>query len=300
MGKQGLVKVDCKTGMCTVAGRSYQAMGFGTAQDKHKARPELIRQALEVGFRIFDTSPMYQSFKEVGEGLSGIDRKEIYVIGKLEHGDMRRSGVDASVHTMLREMKMDYLDACLIHWPNSQVPIEETLTAMEDLQRVGKIRHIGCSNFSIYHLRRALETGIPITWLQIEMNVAFFDLELLNFCRQEGIGVQTWFSLRGSHGNILLSNIGKDKGLTAEQVALRWIHQHGCIPLTSSSSMERMRENLHILHEGSLSLEEMETIDEKASHGERVQFSEKIMGFCDEFGFAYEECWPHKKDRKTG
>jgi len=79
-----------------------------------------------------------------------------------------------------------------VHWPNSKIPIQETLVEMERLRQQKKIRHIGLSNVSVNHLKKALAIGVPITWVQIEMHPYFLDGELLNFCRKHSIIVQAW------------------------------------------------------------------------------------------------------------
>ena len=103
---------------------------------------------------------------------------------------------------------------------------------MDALRREKKIRHIGLSNVSVNHLKKALEVGVPITWVQVEMHPYFYDGALLEFCRENGIGVQAWRPLNlGKFGeDELLIEIGKKHGKTVSQVALRWIVQHGCVP----------------------------------------------------------------------
>jgi diketogulonate reductase-like aldo/keto reductase len=190
-------------------------------------------------------------------------------------------------------LETDYLDAYLLHWPNSQIPIEETLGALQELVQAKKIRHIGLSNVTVNHLKRALELKIPITWVQIEMNPDFYDPALLNFCKEHSIMVQAWSPL-GS-GSVckdeMLAKVGQKYDKTPSQVAIRWIIQHGCMPLPKSTNEERIGENIQV-NDFTLSEEEMQEIDERAADGTRRRYSKEFLGFSDEFDLSYEECWP--------
>jgi diketogulonate reductase-like aldo/keto reductase len=191
-------------------------------------------------------------------------------------------------------LQTDYLDAYLIHWPNSKISIEKTFAAMEELRQEKKIRHIGLSNVSVNHLKKALEIGVPITWVQVEMHPYFFDKELLDFCSKHAIAIQAWrpLNLGSVREDVLLQEIGRKYEKTACQVALRWIVQHGCIPLPGSKNEKHIRENLDILN-FVLTEDDMDEIDQRALRGTRFRLTEEHgLGFSDELDFTYEECWP--------
>lgn len=174
-------------------------------------------------------------------------------------------------------------------------PLEETLQAMDNLRKQGKIRHIGLSNVIVAHLERALELNIPIAWVQVEMNPLFCDEPLLLFCQEKRINIQAWGPLRrGRLEDPLIAEIGKKYGKSSAQIALRWILQRGCIPLPGSRNPQHMRENLEIT-DFVLTKDEMRTIDQKARSGERERVPVAMgVGFTDEFDYTYEQCWPKR------
>jgi diketogulonate reductase-like aldo/keto reductase len=105
--------------------------------------------------------------------------------------------------------------------------------------------------------------------------------------------VQAWAPLgRGRISqDLLLAKIGEKYGKTSSQVAMRWIIQHGCIPLPGSKNEKHIRENINV-NDFTLSADEMVAIDKRAKVGERERYSKEMIGFDDELDYTYEECWP--------
>src|SRR5579872_771481 len=264
-------------------------VGFGT----YSLRKEAIEQAIQIGYRIIDTATFYENFDEIAEILKNHKREDLYIISKVWPDSQTPEALKKDLHQTLKSLHTDYLDAYLLHWPNSRVSIEETLGAMQSLQREKKIRDIGLSNVNVNHLKRALEVGVPIAWVQIEMHPLFCDFELLEFCKRKGIRIQAWAPLgRGRVSkDLLLEKIGNKYGKTASQVAIRWILQHGCVPLPCSKNLKHIRENFEV-NDFTLSTDEMDTIDNRAKVGNRERVTKEMIGFDDEFDFTYEECWP--------
>ena len=290
------VEVDSKSGVCRIDGIEYPIVGFGTYPLKGSVCTTAVEQAARIGYRIFDTATFYENFDGIAKALKGQDRSAFYLISKVWHDRHSPEDVRRDLDTTLKQLQTDYLDAYLLHWPNSKIPIEKTLAAMQELKKDKKIRHIGLSNVTVNHLKRACEIGIPITWVQIEMHPYFYDRALLDLCRKHKIAVQAWrpLDLGRISNDEMLTEIGKKHRKTACQVALRWIVQHGCIPLPGSKNEKHIAENLDIL-DFSLSEEEMQRIDHRARAGVRARITEEMgLGFTDEFDFSYEECWPTK------
>lgn len=128
------------------------------------------------------------------------------------------------------------------------------------------------------------------------MHPFFYDADLIEFCHAHSIGVQAWAPLgRGRLSNDpLLIEIGERYGKTASQVALKWIVQHGCVPLPGSQNSAHIKQNLDSLN-FTLSEADMDAINVRARNGERERVTTVAgLGFTDEFDFSYEECWPKK------
>lgn len=287
-------------GICRIEQQEYPAVGFGTAHMKRT--PELcsntVKAAAELGYRIIDTATRYMNFVPISQALEGFERRDFYIISKVWHNAQSAKKLHEDLLMTLDQLKVTYIDAYLLHWPNSKVPIEETLYAMEELRNKKLIRHIGLSNITVHHLKRALQVGVPIAWVQVEMSPFFYDPELLAFCRQNSIAVQASAPLHesGISEDPFLSELGKKYGKTPAQIALRWILQHECLSLPRSGNRVHMQQNKDIL-DFTLSEQEMKDINARAKVGTRkirvIGEAVKIEGFTDEFDFSYEQCWPN-------
>jgi diketogulonate reductase-like aldo/keto reductase len=216
------VAVDVERGMCKIDGMDYPIIGFGTYPLTDKVCITAVGQAIKAGYRIIDTATYYENFDSISEALKHQDRSSYYIISKVGPDSQSAEDLCEDLAVTLKQLQTNYLDAYLLHWPNSRIPIEETLTTIEMLRRENKIRHIGLSNVTVNHLTRALAIGIPITWVQIEMHPYFLDGELLNFCKNHSIVVQAWRPLDLGHvrEDAVLTEIGKKYGKTACQVAI--------------------------------------------------------------------------------
>lgn len=291
-----LVRLALLASSCLAALETAPMVGFGTYPLRGNECTQAVENAAKCGYRIIDTATFYQNFDAIATAFVNLDREEFYIISKVWPDRQTPAELASDLDSTLEQLQTDYIDAYLIHWPNSNIPIEETLQAMEELRVSGKIRDIGLSNVTVNHLKRILELEIPISWVQIEMSPLFYDPLLLEFCRDHGIAVQAWSPLgRGSCSkDPALAKIGQKYGKNSSQVALRWILQHGCIPLPGSSNERHIQENIDVF-DFALTDEEMEQIDQVAIDGPRLRITPEFnLGFTDEFDFTYEECWPKR------
>lgn len=298
LGLFGAVQaVEVKGNVCQIDEVEYPIVGFGTYPLVGDECSDSVELAAKAGCRIIDTATFYDNFEPIGKTVRKLGRDQFYIISKVWYDKQTPAKLMNDLNQTLERLQTDHIDGYLIHWPNSSVPIEQTMKTMDELRAQKKIRHIGLSNVTVNHLKRVLETGVPITWVQVEMSPLFFDPELIEFCQKNGMAVQAWSPLgRGSSSKDAdLAKMGKKYGKSGSQVALRWVIQHGCIPLPSSSHEGHIAENMNVF-DFSLSDEEMGAIDKKAKGGQRLRVTpEFYLGFTDEFDFTYEQCWPKKK-----
>jgi diketogulonate reductase-like aldo/keto reductase len=295
MGSSHAVEVNIEKGTWKIGDTSYPVIGFGTYPLKGKVCSEAIEKAIQSGYRVIDTATYYQNFEAIAQVLKGKNRRDLYIVSKVWHDEQSPADLRKDLASTLAKLQTSYLDLYLLHWPNSSISIEKTLAAMEELRKAGKIRHIGLSNVTVNHLKRALELKIPITWVQVEMNPLFYDPALLEFCREHHIGVQAWGPLGSGRisEDALLLKIGKKYKKTPSQVAIRWILQHGCMPLPSSQNKQHIQDNFAVT-DFALSKEEMQEIDQRAKNGKRMRLTKEQIGFNDEFDFSYDQCWPKR------
>ncbi len=243
------------------SGASMPTLGVGSGKLTGRECESALRAALEIGYRHIDTAQAYDNQPEIGRALTGYDRSKLFITSKLWFGDYTEKKVPAAFDRILRELKCDYLDLLLIHWPDRSVPFAETLGAMQQLVEDGKLRSIGVSNFTIAHLEEALESA-EIAVNQVEFHPFLNQSELLNFCTQHQIILTAYCPLgRGLvASNEELQKIGGAHSKTAAQVALRWLIQKGMAAIPKSSSPARLKENAAIF-DFTLSPKEMQRID---------------------------------------
>jgi 2,5-diketo-D-gluconate reductase A len=230
-------------------GTTIPQLGFGTYQVTPETTKAATLAALEAGYRHIDTAEMYGNEKEVGEAVaaSGLNRSEIYVTSKLNNGFHDRADALAAFDRTLDALGFDYLDLFLIHWPLPAVgDFVETWKAMEEMQRSGRVRTIGVSNFQREHLQRLFdETDTVPAVNQIEVHPYLTQDSLRAFNTEHGIATEAWSPL--AQGAVLsdpvILAIAARLDKTAAQVTLRWHVQRGDIVFPKSVTRGRVDEN---------------------------------------------------------
>ena len=181
--------------------------------DEESSRP-FIRRALEMGINFFDTADMYSlgvSEEVLGRALRDFARREDVVIatkvrypmgdGPNDQGLSRKHIFDA-IDASLRRLGVDHVDLYQIHRLDPETPIEETLEALNDLVRAGKVRYLGASSMQSWQFAKSLYLADLHGWarfvsMQNHYNLAYREeeREMLPLCREEGIGVIPWSPL---------------------------------------------------------------------------------------------------------
>jgi len=233
-----------------VQGAEVPALGFGTWQIEGRDAREAVRDALEIGYRHIDTAKAYGNEREVGEGIrdSGVAREEIWLTTKVPHDEAEPRAVRAAAEGSLERLGTDYVDLLLLHWPSPDVPLEQTMVALDLLRRDGLARHVGVSNFPAGMLERALEST-PLLCDQVEYHPLLGQDRLLGLAKDKELLITAYSPL--AHGKVpddaTLREIGEAHGKTAGQVALRWLlDQPNVSPIPKASSHERRVENFEV------------------------------------------------------
>ena len=232
-------------------GHMIPQLGLGVWQISSAKTSDVVRAALEAGFRHIDTASAYGNEESVGAAMrmSGIPRESIFVTTKLwnsDHGNPERA-----LDTSLRKLKMDYVDLYLIHFPVRQR--RQSWRALETLQRKGKTRSIGVSNFTIAHLSELLAGSETVPAVnQVELHPYLYQQELLDFCRAKGIVIEAYSPL--THGERLKDpklvaiarKYSSSKTKSPAQILIRWALQHGLVVIPKSSNRRRIFENADV------------------------------------------------------
>jgi len=234
----------------TIQGTDIPRLGYGTWLVTGQDATDGVRDALEIGYRHIDTARAYENEAEVGEGIaaSGVDRGDFWLTTKIWLDDYEPARLKRAAEDSLQQLRTDYLDLLLLHWPSAYVPVEHSLQAMRELQEEGKIRHLGVSNFPVGTLARALAIA-PLLADQVEYHPFLAQDALLALARQHDLTITAYSPL--AHGKVVghpeLTAIGEQYGKSAGQVALRWLlDQPNVTTLPKASSHERRVENFEI------------------------------------------------------
>jgi 2,5-diketo-D-gluconate reductase A len=223
--------------------------GLGVFQTPPATTAEVVRAAVDLGYRLVDTAAMYRNEEGVGEALKG--RSDVFITTKLgnsEHGfDPALRAFDESAKKLGRRT----VDLYLIHWPRPRVNLYvETWKAFVRLQKEGRIRSIGVSNFNQDHLERIIgETGVTPSVNQVELHPSFQQKALRAFHDARGIKTESWSPLgRGASLNdpILVAIAVKHKR-TPAQVVIRWHLDSGLMVIPKTVRVERLKENIGAL-----------------------------------------------------
>jgi 2,5-diketo-D-gluconate reductase A len=234
-------------------GNVLPAIGFGTSRLTGEEGADAIVSALEAGYRLVDSAVNYDNEEQVGQALrrSGVPREDVQVTTKIPGRFHEHALAVRSVEDSLRRMGLEYLDLCLIHWPNPRVGLyREAWRALVEVQRRGVVRSIGVSNFTEQHLRDVIEdSGVTPAVNQIELHPYFPQEEMREVHASLGIVTESWSPLgKRNHpfGEAPITDAAAVHGVTPAQVLLRWHVQLGALPLPKSATPARQRENLAI------------------------------------------------------
>jgi diketogulonate reductase-like aldo/keto reductase len=245
------------------SGHEIPVLGMGTWNASGDALEKSLRAALEMGYRHIDTADWYRNHSEIGNVIRDIDRSELFITTKVHRADLAYGNVLRVCEKALNELSTEYIDLYLLHWPNDDIPIAETMKAMKRLVDEGKVRSVGVSNFNIRRTTEAIEASeVPVSVNQVEFHAHLYQKELLEFCRKKGVIVTAYCPV--GRGTVLsdpvIKKIAAKAGRTPAQVALRWLAQHGLAVIPKSMNESHIKENMDIFG-WELSSTDMESID---------------------------------------
>ena len=247
-------------------GLQMPMLGFGVYQVSNEETKEVVKKAIECGYRLLDTAQSYGNEEGIGQAIveSGIAREEFFITTKIWISNYGYEKCKASLDQSLKKLKTDYIDLVLLHQPFNDY--YGAYRALEDAYKEGKVKAIGVSNFMpdrLVDLCQFVEIKPMIN--QIETNV--FQQQKLNhvYMNKYGVAHEAWAPFgEGKNGlftNSTLVNIGKKYNKSAAQVALRYLLQSDVIVIPKSVHTERMLQNIDVF-DFTLSEEDKKQIEE--------------------------------------
>jgi 2,5-diketo-D-gluconate reductase B len=255
-------------------GARIPLVGLGTWDLRGRTCARIVEQALRLGYRHIDTAEMYDNEREVGEGLraSGVNRNEVFVTTQIWPSHFAPRELERVAKECLVRLRLTEVDLLLLHWPNPDIPLSETLGALCRIKQAGLARHIGVSNFTVALVEEAVKVASELLVCnQIEMHPFLDQSKVIAVCRAHGMAIVAYSPIaRGNAKNdAVLARIGQAHGKTAAQVCLRWLVQQNIAVIPRTSKVERLEENLAIF-DFELSADEMTEIAKLARRGGRL------------------------------
>lgn len=243
-----------------VNGVELPEIGYGTWLSKDKDAYNGTLMAIKAGYTHIDSASAYGNEEEVGKAVrdSGVERSKIFVTSKVPAEIKNYVEAKELIETSLKKLNLVYIDLMLIHCP---MPWKEYWTgtyryekenlevwkALSEAYKEGKIRSIGVSNFNIHDLKNIQENAaIPPMVNQIEVNIGNTDLELIKYCQQNNIVVESYCP--NGHGKLMdnekIADIAKKYRVTNAQLCIKYTLMLNTVSLPKSLSKSHIEENL--------------------------------------------------------
>ena len=278
-------------------GNTMPQIAYGTWRiENGNPTTEAVMQAMECGYRHIDAAAAYGNDFAVGKAIKkcGISREELFITNKLWNAYRGYDEAITACKRTLKLMKLEYLDAYLIHWPASSAVYDnwdeinsETWRGLEELKQEGLVKSIGVSNFLPHHLDALLRNAtVSPAMNQFEMHPGKNQAQLVSYCKEKGIVPVAWSPL--GHGEVLSSPVilalSEKYGKTPAQICLKYVLQSGLCPVTRSVNKDRMQENLNIMGyeletEDMKKIDALEGVGNTGLHPDDVMLEEKLSRF---------------------
>ena len=232
-------------------GQQIPVMGFGTAELEGEEAEKSVADAIELSYRLIDTSPNYGNEVEVGNGIQTaldgkVKREDLFISTKVESENMSTEGVKKSVDESLDRLKLDYIDLLLIHSPADDDAINvDTWNGMKAVSDSGKVKSIGVSNFTQADLEPVLSKGNTKPSInQVELAPANVDWDTKTFCEDESIIIMAYSPLKkGTLDSEIITNLADKYNKTPQQITLRWAMDIHTIPIPRSGNRDHIIAN---------------------------------------------------------
>ncbi len=231
------------------SGLKISEIGQGTWAYRNDVEP--LRLGVSLGATHVDTAEMYGTEPVVGKAIADI-RDKVFLATKVSPQHLYHDDVIKAAEGSLKHLNTNFIDLYMIHWPNPDIPIKETMSAMEELVSRGKIRHIGVSNFSVNDLEEAKDTmstqRIVSNQIQYNLSNRTPEAEVIPYCKKEKITVVAYSPL--SRGQVsrkkdeVLDRLATKYGKTKAQIALNFLTRDDyVVAIPKADSIEHVKEN---------------------------------------------------------
>jgi 2,5-diketo-D-gluconate reductase B len=234
-------------------GISLPRLGLGTFRMQGDACRAAVESALALGYRHIDTAEMYGNEEPIGAAIaaSSVARKDLHVTTKVWHENLTPEAIRRAFDASLKKLRLDHVDLYLVHWPSRNMDLPAIFETLLNLKEEGRIRAVGVANFNLALLKTAIEEiKAPIACNQIEYHVMLDQAKVAKYLAAKSIPLVAYCPLaqgRAASDETLMA-IGRKHGVSAAQVALKWLlDQEGVAAIPKASRAESQQANLDAL-----------------------------------------------------
>lgn len=232
-------------------GSKVPALGFGTYKITEESDMEVaIGEAVENGYRYFDTAKYYGNEKILGKYLkqTGLKRADFKVATKVWPSSFDTDNCKRSLDESLADLDIGYIDLILLHWYGKD--FDKAWKVFCDYKDQGLVKSLGVCNFTIDQMTELLNIGEKPVVDQLESHLYLQDRKTVDFLKENNILHQAWGPLSQGKSNLLdeeiLKEIGDKYGKTPAQIALKWNIERGTMVLVKSTNPNRIKENISL------------------------------------------------------
>lgn len=260
-------------------GTKIPSIGLGTWLISNDKVSDVVKTAIDIGYRHIDTAQAYENEVGIGLGIkeSNVDRKELFITSKIRAEYKDYESAKKSIDDSLKRLGLDYIDLMIIHAPqpwdefritnnNYYKENKEVWKALEDAYKEGKVKSIGVSNFHDYDLKNIMEDcRIKPMINQILVHVGQTPFELIEFCKKNNILIEAYSPIAHGEANKIkeVNELAKKYNKTFAQICLKYCINLGTIVLPKASSLEHLKSNIDLDFE--ISVEDMKILKELKS-----------------------------------
>ena len=256
------------------SGTDIPSLGLGTWDLKKSECSRVVSEALDLGYRHIDAAAMYENESEVGTGIidSRVDRADLFLATKIntlswtpsggQGPQLQNKNIIKSLEKSLEDLKTDYVDLLLIHWPKFETNVGEMLESMYEIKASQKATEIGVANFNSNLLKECVNLGFNDLFCnQIEYHPFLSQSKLLDTMKSLDIIPVAYCPIcRGDVAkDDVIINLSEKYSKSPAQIALRWIIQQNAVAIPKTANLGRLKENSNI-YDFSLDESDMEQI----------------------------------------
>ncbi len=232
-------------------GQKMPMVGLGVYNISERETQRVVEDAISVGYRSIDTAAMYYNEKGVGDAVrkSAVPREELFITTKICDSCYTREETLRTVDHSMKQLRLDYVDLMLIHWPVGNPTV--MWHTLEELYRQGLFKAIGVSNFYPNTFPKIVNDSkvMPVV-NQCETHVLYQQRKMVEYLEPYHVALEAWSPLAEGRNRIFkdktLTSIGEKYGKTPAQIALKFLIQNGVIIIPKTTHKERMIENISL------------------------------------------------------